>query len=91
MPRVKRRCPRAVRYLFGVIAAVFTVLYLFNAWAPEISPDGSSYHLGLVGAVFARSRIRAGAPPICCSTLQRGRGNVVRSRLRHRPAFRCGA
>ena len=40
--------PRAIRYLFGVIAAAFTVLYLFNAWAPEISPDGSSYHLTLV-------------------------------------------
>src|SRR5665213_808212 len=40
--------PRAIGYLFGVIAAAFTVLYLFNAWAPEISPDGSSYHLTLV-------------------------------------------
>ena len=40
--------PRAIRYLFGLIAAAFTVLYLFNAWAPEISPDGSSYHLSLV-------------------------------------------
>jgi hypothetical protein len=39
--------PRAVCYLFGIIAAVFTTLYLFNAWAPEISPDGASYHLGL--------------------------------------------
>ncbi len=39
---------RAVGYVFGIIAAAFTVLYLFNAWAPEISPDGSSYHLGLV-------------------------------------------
>ena len=40
--------PGGIRYLFGIIAAAFTVLYLFNAWAPEISPDGSSYHLGLV-------------------------------------------
>ena len=40
--------PRTIRYLFGAIAAAFTVLYLFNAWAPEISPDGSSYHLTLV-------------------------------------------
>ncbi|MDP9112753.1 MAG: hypothetical protein M3O20_03625, partial [Acidobacteriota bacterium] len=38
---------RAFRYVFGFIAAAFTTLYLFNAWAPEISPDGSSYHLGL--------------------------------------------
>jgi hypothetical protein len=43
-----RSLPRPIRYLFGAIAAAFTVLYLFNAWAPEISPDGSSYHLGLV-------------------------------------------
>ncbi|MEO8048996.1 MAG: discoidin domain-containing protein [Acidobacteriota bacterium] len=46
---------RAIRYLFGIIAAAFTVLYLFNAWAPEISPDGSSYHLGLV-ARYLRAR-----------------------------------
>jgi hypothetical protein len=32
----------------GAIFAVFTVLYFFHAWAPESSPDGSSYHLGLV-------------------------------------------
>ena len=30
--------------LFGL----FTVLYFFHAWAPEISPDGSGYHLGYV-------------------------------------------
>ena len=46
--------PHAIRYLFGVIAAAFTVLYLFNAWAPEISPDGSSYHLNLV-ALYLRA------------------------------------
>jgi F5/8 type C domain len=44
----RNRLPPAIRYLFGIIAAAFTVLYLFNAWAPEISPDGSSYHLTLV-------------------------------------------
>ena len=26
----------------------FTLLYLLNAWAPEISPDGAGYHLGYV-------------------------------------------
>lgn len=26
----------------------FTVLYFFHAWAPEMSPDGSGYHLGWV-------------------------------------------
>jgi hypothetical protein len=33
----------------GAIFAVFTVQYFFHAWAPESSPDGSGYHLGLVG------------------------------------------
>jgi hypothetical protein len=47
--------PRGFRYLFGVIAAAFTVVYLFNAWAPEISPDGASYHLGFV-ARYLRAR-----------------------------------
>jgi hypothetical protein len=28
--------------------AVFFVLYLANAWAPETSPDGSGYHLGFI-------------------------------------------
>ena len=28
---------------------MFLVLYLANAMAPEISPDGATYHLGLVG------------------------------------------
>lgn len=32
----------------GAIFAAFTVLYFFHAWAPESSPDGSAYHLGLV-------------------------------------------
>ncbi len=32
----------------GAIFAAFTVVYFFHAWAPESSPDGSSYHLGLV-------------------------------------------
>lgn len=31
-----------------IIAAAYLVLYFVNAMAPEISPDGSSYHLGLV-------------------------------------------
>lgn len=32
--------------LFGI----FTLLYFFHAWAPEISPDGSGYHLGYVAS-----------------------------------------
>ncbi len=40
--------PRYWKPLFGVLFALFTYLYLFNAMAPEMSPDGSAYHLGLV-------------------------------------------
>jgi len=36
------------RVLFSAIFAVFTVYYLANAWAPEISPDGSGYHLEII-------------------------------------------
>src|SRR5579884_1102202 len=32
----------------AVLFAAFGVLYFFHAWAPESSPDGSGYHLGLV-------------------------------------------
>ena len=33
---------------FAAIFAVYSILYLANGWAPETSPDGSSYHLELV-------------------------------------------
>jgi hypothetical protein len=33
---------------YAMIFAIFTVLYLVNAWAPEASSDGSGYHLELV-------------------------------------------
>ncbi len=36
------------RWLWGIAFGAFAVLYLANAMAPEISPDGSTYHLGLV-------------------------------------------
>ena len=63
--------PRAIRYLFGVIAAAFTVLYLFNAWAPEISPDGSSYHLSLV-ALYLEAHGFKPVPTNVYSTLSGG-------------------
>ena len=34
------------------LAAPFTVLYLSNAMAPEASPDGAAYHLGLVARYY---------------------------------------
>jgi len=40
--------PRFWRILFGVIYAAFFLVYFTNAMAPERSPDGSTYHLGLV-------------------------------------------
>ncbi|HTB13545.1 MAG TPA: glycosyltransferase family 39 protein [Bryobacteraceae bacterium] len=38
----------ALKLFYGAIFAVFSVVYFCHAWAPESSPDGSSYHLGLV-------------------------------------------
>lgn len=38
----------------GIFAA-FTILYLVNAMAPEMSPDGAAYHLGMV-AKYAQAR-----------------------------------
>jgi hypothetical protein len=38
----------APRLLWGIAFGMFAVLYFANAMAPEISPDGSGYHLGLV-------------------------------------------
>ena len=39
---------QTLKLFCGIIFAFFTVLYFFHAWAPESSPDGSGYHLGLV-------------------------------------------
>jgi hypothetical protein len=38
----------AILLLVIPLTVPFTVLYFFHAWAPEMSPDGSGYHLGLV-------------------------------------------
>src|SRR6266849_8127151 len=40
--------PRFWKWLFGSVFSVFGVLYFFHAMAPEMSPDGVAYHLGLV-------------------------------------------
>jgi hypothetical protein len=37
-----------LRIIFGSCFGVFALVYLVNAWAPEASPDGAGYHLGLV-------------------------------------------
>jgi hypothetical protein len=37
-----------LKTFYGAIFTAFTIYYFFHAWAPESSPDGSAYHLGLV-------------------------------------------
>jgi len=54
-PSPKTAAARAIQLVFGGIAAAFTTLYLFNAWAPEISADGTTYHLALM-ARYLRAR-----------------------------------
>ncbi|HLH44174.1 MAG TPA: hypothetical protein VKV74_14395 [Bryobacteraceae bacterium] len=49
-----RHLPASWRALSVILFGGFTVLYFFHALAPESSPDGSSYHLGLV-ARYLRS------------------------------------
>jgi hypothetical protein len=43
-----RRRVTPIGLLWGIAFGMFLVLYLSNAMAPEISPDGATYHLGLV-------------------------------------------
>lgn len=40
--------PKLWKWLFLAAYCPYVFLYLANAMAPEMSPDGSSYHLGLV-------------------------------------------
>jgi hypothetical protein len=42
------RLPTRWKWLFGALFAAFAVVYLVNALAPEMSPDGSAYHLPFV-------------------------------------------
>ncbi|HVW83450.1 MAG TPA: glycosyltransferase family 39 protein, partial [Bryobacteraceae bacterium] len=44
--------PRLWKWIFGLAFAFYAVLYLSNSLAPEMSPDGSAYHLGLVARYF---------------------------------------
>lgn len=45
---------RITRALFAAVCAAYGLLYFVNALAPEISPDGVSYHLGLVAEYVRR-------------------------------------
>ena len=42
------RLPARWVWLFAVLFAAFGIVYLVNALAPEMSPDGSAYHLPFV-------------------------------------------
>jgi hypothetical protein len=44
--------PRSWRRLSLPLFALFGLLYFCHAMAPEMSPDGSTYHLGLVGRYY---------------------------------------
>jgi hypothetical protein len=47
-PPHQMRSFTAMGIVWGIAFGMYAVLYLANAMAPEISPDGSGYHLGLV-------------------------------------------
>lgn len=44
--------PRPWKWLLGLPFAFYALLYLSNSMAPETSPDGQAYHLGLVYRYF---------------------------------------
>src|SRR5216684_3723595 len=44
--------PQIWKCIFAVTFSGFTVLYFFNALAPESSPDGMTYHLGEVAKYY---------------------------------------
>ncbi len=44
--------PQIWKWIFVVTFGGFTVLYFFNALAPESSPDGMTYHLGEVAKYY---------------------------------------
>jgi hypothetical protein len=46
----------AMRALAAAISIPFTALYLANAWAPETSPDGASYHLEIIARYLRAHR-----------------------------------
>jgi hypothetical protein len=44
--------PTLWKWIFRSIFSVFFILYFCNAMAPEMSPDGVAYHLGLVSRYY---------------------------------------
>jgi len=43
---------KPAKWIFLAAFTVYSALYLANAMAPEISPDGTTYHLGLVARYY---------------------------------------
>ncbi|MBZ5728358.1 MAG: hypothetical protein LAP87_25665 [Acidobacteriia bacterium] len=54
-PKSLPALPRTWFSLFIVVFAAFFLVYFFNALAPEVSPDGSGYHLGNVARYWRES------------------------------------
>lgn len=44
--------PSRWKWIFGLTFVAFTILYFFNALAPETSPDGTAYHLPFVADYY---------------------------------------
>jgi hypothetical protein len=49
--------PRYLRWIFGTAFGVFTALYVVNAMAPEMSPDGMTYHLSFVARYLREHKL----------------------------------
>lgn len=75
--------PAAIRMVFGAIFALFSVLYLANAWAPEMSPDGAGYHLEIIARY-----LRAHAFFPLTTNMYAGLGQGIE--LVYAPAFALG-
>jgi hypothetical protein len=61
---------RTLRLLCQVLFVPFFIFYLFHAWAPENSPDGSSYHLGNVALYLRDHGFKRVAPDMFTSLSQ---------------------
>ena len=51
-PRGKKAESTVTQKLFWVLYGLFGVMYFFHAMAPELSPDGLTYHLGIVSHYY---------------------------------------
>jgi hypothetical protein len=47
--QLQEQLPKTFKHLLLIIFAAYFILYFFNSMAPESSPDGAAYHLGLAG------------------------------------------